>query len=363
MSTPSSRPRALRARNAAVLTAGLTRYELVRTLEKDQHGELLLVRLRFATGPGGYAVLKRLYRVTTETGWHRLQEEARLLSQLSHPNISGVHQLNGTSDQPLLLMEYVPGQRLDEVYARAHAAGRSMPESLACYVAAEVAEALHHVHTFADERGSPLEVVHRDVTPHSIFLGQHGEVKLMGFGLAWSQLAGRHSSESPSFQGSLAYASPEHASLQTKLDGRSDLFSLGVVLLELVTGRHLFDAQPRFLAELRLRRRSAQESKTRNRGEMNRERTQELLARIATLRPAAVEEALQPVSEGLRNVLRRALAPNREERFPTGEALAGALREHLWRSGHPLSRAHFRQELRAFTSARALLPLPSRRAD
>lgn len=336
-----------------VLDAGLATYEFIRSLGQGHHGELLLTRQRYRQGLGGYTLLKRLNRVTRQEDYQRLVEEARLGSQLHHPNIASVQSLLGTEDEPFLLMEYVDGQPLGELMRLAARLGRSLSEALACHLVAEVAEGLHYVHTLTDERGRPLEIVHRDVTPQGILISQHGEVKLTDFGAAWSRLNGRKSTEGDSGlgQGSLAYGSPEGV-MGNSLDGRSDLFSLGLILLQLRTGRHLFDATARHEAELRGRRLLARRtpsglSRVSGLKELSIERAEALMRRIGSLTPQQVEGATRALPEGLRSILYRALAPRREDRYSTGGELSQALREYLWASGQRYGRAELMAEVSA----------------
>lgn len=334
-----------------ILAAGLASYELVRSLGQGHHGELLLTRQRYQGGVGGLTVLKRLNRVVRQEDYQRLVEEARLGGQLRHPNIVSVQMLGGDAAEPLLLLEYIEGQPLGDVMRRAERSGRGFSEALACYVTAEVADALHYAHALHDEKGRHLGIVHRDVTPQGILVGRQGEVKLMDFGAAWSRLEGRISTEGDSDLGNVAYSSPERAQLE-QLDGRSDLFSLGLVLLQLLTGRHLLDAAARHEAELLGRQlRVRGDSGRPELEELSAVRTAELLKRMRELTGEQVEAALEEVSAPLRSVLRRLLAPRREERYGTGAELAGALREHLWSTGQRYGHVALAAEVASLTES------------
>jgi serine/threonine protein kinase len=266
----------------------------------------------------------------------RLLDEARVTSQLHHPNILAAVQLKGPDDMPLLVLEHVPGYRLSGMLEASERARQPLSEALACHVVAEVAEALNHAHTLVDDHGRALGIVHRDVTPHNILLSEHGEVKLLDFGAAWSRLPGRVSSEGPAVQGSLAYAAPEHAH-HLGLDGRADQFSLGIVLLQLLTGRHLFEGAERF--DARQRQPQAPESAS------TRLCAQELAERIRNYSVADLEAATRSVPEALRAIVHRALAPERTRRFPTCAHLSRALREHLRETGQFLGRQEVLAEL------------------
>lgn len=333
-----------------LLRSGRTSYEFVRVLGPAHHGELVLTRRRYDSSFGGYAVLKR--PLGTKAA-RRLLEEGRLSAQLHHPNLVSVHHLKGPDDAPVLVFEHTPGYRLDTLLEAASHAQLPFSEGFALYITSEVADALHHAHNLMDEQGRALQVVHRDVGPHNILLTEHGAVKLLDFGAAWSRLTGRLGTEEHDLQGSLAYAAPEHVA-QLQLDGRADLFSLGIVLLQLLTGRHLFEGADRFDAERRHRRERVplQDSTTREHAldvamheAMAHAVTLELTACILGFSRADLEEATRAVPAALAPIIHKALAPDRVERFTTCAELARALREHLRRTGQAFGRAEALAEL------------------
>lgn len=341
----------MRETHPVVFDAGMVSYELVRSLGQGHHGELLLTRQRYHDGAGGLTVLKRLNRVVRQEDYQRLVEEARLGGQLRHPNIVSVELLGGTPDAPLLLVEYVEGRPLGDLMRLAARAGRALSEAFACHVTSEVADGLHYAHTLLDEKGRHLGIVHRDVTPQGILLGRHGEVKLMDFGAAWSRLEGRISTEGDSDLGNLAYSSPERAMLDP-LDGRSDLFSLGLILLQLLTGQHLLDAAERHEAELLSRQlRARGDGRVPGLEELSASRTGDLMKRMRQLSSQHVQVAVRSLPEGLRPIVQRTLAPQKEHRYATGAELARALRDHLWGSGLRYGRAELVAEVSELTKA------------
>ncbi|WP_224244884.1 serine/threonine protein kinase [Hyalangium gracile] len=303
-----------------LLRSGPTSYEFVRKLGPARNGELILARRRYDEGFGGFSVIKRPVSPVSEEARRRLLDEARVSSRLHHPNLLTTLQLKGPDGMPHLVLEHVPGYRLEALLEASERARQPLSEGLACHVVAEIADALHHAHTLLDEHGRQLGIVHRDVTPHNILLSEHGEVKLLDFGAAWSRLEGRVSSEGPAVQGSLAYAAPEHVH-RLALDGRADQFSLGIVLLQLLTGRHLFEGADRFDA-LQRRPRRVENATTRL-------CARELAARIRGYTVADLEAATRAVPEVLRPIVHRALAPERTSRFPSCAHLSRALRDHL----------------------------------
>ncbi len=134
-----------------------------------------------------------------------------------------------------IVLEYVDGFDLRIITEQLAAAGEILPEALALHIASEVAQGLHFAHELRGPDGQPLGLIHRDVTPSNVLVSLAGEVKLSDFGLAKR----RHDrSVVGSLKGNLSYMSPEQAK-QAPLDRRTDVFSLGAVLFELLTGRRL----------------------------------------------------------------------------------------------------------------------------
>jgi serine/threonine protein kinase len=319
-----------------LLRSGPTSYELVQRLGPARNGELVLARRRYDEGFSGFSLIKRPQPPVSEETRRRLLDEARITSQLHHPNILAALQLKGPDDMPMLVLEHVPGLRLEGLLEATARARQPFSEGFACHVVAEVAEALSHAHALKDEHGRQLGIVHRDVTPHNILLGEHGEVKLLDFGAAWSRLPGRVSSDGPALQGSLAYAAPEHA-LKLSLDGRADQFSLGIVLLQLLTGRHLFEGAERFDARQRWHH-TAEDAFTRL-------CAQELTGRIREYSTEDLVAATRSVPEALRPIIHSVLAPDRTDRLPSCGHLSHLLREYLLKTGQPFGRHEVLSEL------------------
>ncbi len=175
-----------------------------------------------------------------------LVTEARIQAQLSHRNIVQIQDL-GVSEEGeyFIVLEFVDGRDLaallDGLQNEAHETGRTarLPDAVALHVAIELGEGMHYAHEMVGPDGQPLGMVHRDVSPSNVLVSYAGEVKLSDFGLAKRRT---DQSVVASLKGKLAYMSPEQAR-RVKLDRRSDIFSLGAVLFELVTGRRLRDIQ------------------------------------------------------------------------------------------------------------------------
>jgi serine/threonine-protein kinase len=166
--------------------------------------------------------------------------EARISVTLSHPNIVRVEDLIQVGDRPFIVMEYLDGRNLREILHQAKKSDRLLSLEFACGVMANVLDGLHHAHERADEHGKPLGLVHRDVSLANVIVTWTGEVKLIDFGIA--KATTNHNSDLTRVgqrKGKSTYMSPEQIAREP-LDCRSDVFSAGVVLWELLTRKRLF---------------------------------------------------------------------------------------------------------------------------
>ncbi|WP_434345650.1 serine/threonine-protein kinase [Myxococcus virescens] len=296
------------------------RYEAVREVEVRSNGEKLLkAERRVADGVlAGPCLVRQIAGPSTYMMRTRLIEEVQLAFRLNHPNIAQVFhmQVDEEEDAPYAIMEYVGGPSLETLVCAALVRGQPLSEGFGLYVGAEVADALHYAHTLTSEKGVPLGIVHRDVSPRHIALGLHGEVKVLDFGSAFSLLVGREESPENLLRGDVAYASPEYLRKEG-LTPRSDVFSLGVLLVEVLTSKHLFEVrdvpvvakESRFVAE-------SQPSLP----------LQQMQALMEAFGPDVVEKAVGHLSQDIKAVLHTALRRNPEERFATAADMRDALR-------------------------------------
>jgi eukaryotic-like serine/threonine-protein kinase len=169
-------------------------------------------------------------------------EEARISTHLDHPNIVKVHDFEASDRGLFLVMELIDGPDLLSVLARCAQQRRLLEPELAAYIACHVLEALDYAHGAASPRGEPLRVVHRDVSPSNILISRRGHVKLADFGIARAGALGRTKEiASGTLKGKFGYMSPEQVRGE-ELDARSDVFSMGVVLAEMLMAKRLFSA-------------------------------------------------------------------------------------------------------------------------
>ncbi len=227
------------AARAPELPARIGRYEILAELGSGGMASVYLARLR---GPSGFSKLFAIKRVHPHLAKDPLfvdmfVDEARIAAALEHPHVAQVIELGLENGEHFIAMEYLHGEHLAAV-ARAARASGGLPIAIAAATVAHAAEGLHHAHEARDAAGRPLGIVHRDVTPHNIFVTYEGNVKLTDFGIAKAE--GRIvRTDTGTVKGKFAYMAPEQA-LGRAIDRRVDVFAIGVVLWELITGERLF---------------------------------------------------------------------------------------------------------------------------
>jgi serine/threonine protein kinase len=227
--------------------------------------------------------------------------EARISVGLSHGNIVQVFDFGRVDNEYFLAMELVDGQTLGRVLKAARHRGLPcIPAPLAVGIALEMCRGLHHAHTRLDARGEPLGVVHRDLSPDNVLLSYEGEVKLTDFGIAKARLKGRPETEVGIVKGKYLYFSPEQARGEA-LDARSDVYTVGTVLYQMLCGQRPVDGSTEF----------------------------EVMRRVSEgeLTPA---QSLNPALDSdLLGILQLALATSRDKRYHSAEALQQSLSDWL----------------------------------
>ncbi|MEZ4359024.1 MAG: serine/threonine-protein kinase [Kofleriaceae bacterium] len=178
-------------------------------------------------------------------------DEAKIASVLRHPGIARVYEFARAHGEYFIAMEYVDGKDMRTVLERCRQKKRPVPPEHAAYIAAEIGGGLHTAHSAIDARGRPLRIIHRDVSPSNIIVSYAGEVKLCDFGIAKATLS-QVTTKTGVIKGKVKYMSPEQA-LGRKLDHRSDVFSLGSCLYEMITRVPPFTAsnEPDLLIKVR----------------------------------------------------------------------------------------------------------------
>ena len=223
----------------ADLPASFGRYELLSILGEGGMARVFRARM---VGPSGFRkqlALKVIHRVVADQGdslRQALTREAYLGGLLHHPNVVDTYDFGEQEGQPWIAMELVDGLPLDDLIARV---GR-VPPALAVEIGLQICAGLDHAHTLEDQ-GQPAGLVHRDLKPGNVILSRQGQAKVVDFGIAKAAHLSGNTTATGMTKGTPAFMSPEQMAAE-ELDARSDLFALGSVLYELLTGRRLFDA-------------------------------------------------------------------------------------------------------------------------
>ncbi len=294
------------ARAAAVGgTYFLGRYRVV---DEIGVGGMASVHLARVDGPGGFqkwVAIKRIHPhlVEDETFVNMFLDEARVAARISHPNVAAVFELGKHEDTYWIAMEYLHGEPLREVMRRTEEMGQPMPPEIACRAIADAAEGLHSAHELLGRNGEKLQLVHRDVTPHNLFVTYDGTTKVVDFGIAKfsSRMA---NTRAGTLKGKLAYMSPEQVAGEP-IDRRTDVFALGVVLWELTTGQRLFRM----------------------------ENDLDTLAKVQECNVPRPSTIVRGYPIDLEKIVMKALAKNKNERYRTAREFSRALQSLLMRRG------------------------------
>jgi len=231
--------------------------------------------------------------------------EAKLVANLIHANIVQIYHLGEKYGQYFMVMEYVDGFTLEDFILQHRAMKKEIPEKLACFIISRVCRGLAYAHQARDIDGNRLGIVHRDVNPRNIIISKGGDVKLMDFGIA-KALQYMFNHEGHIIAGKDEYLSPEAARKEVT-DPRSDIFSCGILLMELLTGENMY-----FVS-----------------GDPDKTRENVCNQELPNLR----EEPYQ-LDENIVEIIETALRKDRERRTQTAQLLMAALEYHLYKNGY-----------------------------
>jgi eukaryotic-like serine/threonine-protein kinase len=325
---------------AILFSEGGVSYEFRKDLGEANHGlNLFLARKRTAEGPGGRVLLKAVGLPTGRDGARvvkarsRMEEEVRLATLLDHPGILRVFGMHKGEGAWYVITEHPEANPLVDLLTLVMEGDGYFSASFVLYLGAQVADVLHHAHTRTDESGRALGLVHRAINPETLFMDWLGGVKVADFGLALSTLPGRVVSTVQRPQGNAYYASPEML-MGFKPDARSDLFSLGLVMLELATGKSLLSPPEGVPEEVKA---TLSRSKRERVGRAVKRATkagcpdevESMIWRAATYTPEDLDGLTQDLPQPLKVPLCKLLQRSRAERFQTAGEVADALRGWL----------------------------------
>lgn len=284
-------------------------HQRYRILEKIDAGGMAEIYRAASTSIEGFeraVAIKRILPSLTQNQKFlgMFLDEARLSMQLTHANIVQILDIGKVEDTFFIAMELIDGWNLRRLMQRAVDILRPMPVPVACYIAMELAKALAYAHEKTDDKGQSLGIVHRDVSPPNVLISKQGEVKLTDFGLARAA-SNVEASDQDVVKGKFSYLSPEVVDGKPA-DPRADIYSLGIILWEMLCGRRLFAGKNDMETVEFVRK-----------GEV---------PKVSSLRPDADDE--------LDKLIFRVLAKNPKRRFQTARELEQELAGYLARHNH-----------------------------
>ena len=290
-----------------ILKGAKARYELVTLLAMGGMAEIWLARQQGSREMGKLVVVKRIlsYMASQKKFMEMFIDEARITSRFDHPNIVRIHEVGKSGGTLFFIMEYLEGESLGFLVNTGIMKGKVISPELTAGILAQVCDGLDYAHRLRGADGTPLNIIHRDVSPPNIVVLYSGKVKLVDFGIAKADMK-VHKTVTGVMKGKVSYMSPEQCRGKP-LDGRSDIFSLGIVIWEVLTRRHLFKRNSEI----------------------------ETLQAIANAKVPTVRKFNPAVDRQLDEIVMQALAREPADRYRTAGEMGTALRAYLRKSGKP----------------------------
>ncbi len=303
------------------------RFEILGRIARGGMAEVYLAREPEDDGSVRHIVVKRvLPEMEDNPDFLRMfLEEGKTAVRLYHTNVCHVYECGEIDGTAFMALEWVYGPSLQDVIRRAAAKGSAVPWPVAVEIVAQVASALQYVHHAKGVGGRPLNIVHRDVSPHNVMMSWSGNVKLLDFGIAKTSSDG---DQGGGAAGKYGYMSPEQAQSRP-IDGRSDIFALGIVLYEALTGKALYD-RPTLL---------------------------ETLSAIVREPVPSVRTDRPELPEALDHIVQRALAKDPAARFQSAGEMRAALKQALRSTGQTVLDKRISLMLDSFFDAKDKMPL------
>ncbi|MBW2704197.1 MAG: serine/threonine protein kinase [Deltaproteobacteria bacterium] len=281
------------------------RYQLLARLATGGMAEIHLAR---QTGIGGFEKIVVVKRILPHLAGEKdfvemFLDEAIIAARLNHPNVVQIYDLGESDGSYYIAMEYLEGESLGHLVSEGYAQNKPMSPLLTAGVTAQICDGLGYAHLLEDDEGKPMGIVHRDISPHNVIVLFSGVAKLVDFGIAKAATK-MHQTQVGTLKGKLAYMSPEQC-MGKNVDSRSDIFSMGVLLWELLTRQRLFkrDAEPA------------------------------MIRAIVDEPIPTVREIRDDVPQALAAVADKALQKDPAARFQTAADMATALRDFLREAG------------------------------
>ena len=292
-------------------------YQLIDRLASGGMAEIFKAKTSGHSGFEKILVIKRLHPRYTQTPEfvEMLKDEAKTAVALSHANIVQIFDLGRVQEHYYIAMEYINGRDLNQLMNKLKENRGLIPVEAALYLVSEVCSGLDYAHRQRDAQGRLLRLIHRDISPQNIMISIEGEVKIVDFGIAKS-IASHQETEAGVIKGKFCFMSPEQARGQ-RLDHRTDIFSAGIMLYELLAGRPMYDNQD----------------------------DHQLLQQVRNAQFFPLEELRPDLPRAIHKLVNKALSLDREQRYPSARHLQHALEKVMQRCGYMFSRFQLGQLL------------------
>lgn len=282
------------------------KYELIERIARGGMAEVYKARVKGAAGFQKMVAIKKLHAHLSEDSEmvNMLKDEARLVSNMVHPNICAVLDLDRVEDTYYIAMEYIHGKDISTIARFERSQNRRIPIDIALYIIRQTLTGLDYAHRLADPvSGMPLNIIHRDISPQNIIVGYNGGVKIIDFGIA-KAAESLHHTQSGVIKGKFRYMSSEQASGK-HIDHRVDIFAAGVVLYEMLMG----DVHSRGASDA------------------------QLIVQAQTGHFEPLGKLVRDMPLGLELAVMKSLSPDRENRFPSARTFRNALDTIVQREG------------------------------
>ncbi len=305
-------------------TTAFGKYQLFASLGRGGMADVFLSVARGQMGVNRLVVIKRLRQALAEEVSFRTMflDEARLAARLAHPNIVHTYEVGEHQGVYFIAMEFLEGQSLNKIEREAIRKKQFLEPDVCARIIADALTGLHHAHELTDYDGSPLGIIHRDVSPHNIFVTYDGHTKLVDIGIAKAALSSTET-EDGVLKGKVAYMAPEQAS-GGHVDRRADVFAMGIVLWEMIARRRL----------------------------MSGENAAATLNRLMNMPIPPLSKYVPEIDRELESIVAKSLMKDRELRFQTALEMRDALDHYLSRAGSPRADEVGRRVLALFTAER-----------
>jgi serine/threonine protein kinase len=291
------------------MTDSQQRYRVIEKLESGGMAEVFRAESEGLQGFRKQVAIKRVlpHLSSKKKFISMFLDEARLSAQLSHSNCVQVFDIGVGDSAFFIVMEFVDGANLKAIIEHLRKTGKDFPIEVAVYICVEICKGLVYAHELTDSNGVALHIVHRDMSPPNVLITKHGEIKIVDFGLAKANTQ-LEKSEPGIIKGKFSYLSPE-AAMGQEVDLRTDVFAVGIILWELLSGQRLFLGDTDF----------------------------QTVKKVQAAAVPSISAINKKVPPDLEKIIIRALARDPSQRYPDARSLGSELSRFLFRYGVPVS--------------------------